>query len=178
MELEDLPGVFALGERLFTAEAWPNLYRTWDEYELVAMFAADGDTCLVAEQDDEIVGFALGTIIEKRRSAWSYGWLVWLSVAPEVRRSSVGSRLVDRLTELFLEQGARMMLVDTDAQNEPALAFFEARGFGNPRGHLYLTRNLAQEMKRTHRGRRAGDGSKKTRKRGVPSPPGGGDHDP
>ena len=39
MELEDLPKVFALGERLFTAEKWPNLYRTWDEYEVIELFA-------------------------------------------------------------------------------------------------------------------------------------------
>ena len=30
MELDDLPAVFKLGERLFTAEKQPNLYRTWD----------------------------------------------------------------------------------------------------------------------------------------------------
>ena len=53
MELEDLPKVYALGEKVFTADKWPNLYRTWDEYEIVDRFAADGETCLVAELDEE-----------------------------------------------------------------------------------------------------------------------------
>ena len=52
MILEDLPKVFALGEKLFTAESWPNLYRTWDEYEPVEFFASEGETCLVAEDED------------------------------------------------------------------------------------------------------------------------------
>ena len=70
MELDDLPGVYRLGERLFTPEKQPNLYRTWDEYELAELFTSDGDFCLVAESGDRVVGFAMGTLIEKRRSAW------------------------------------------------------------------------------------------------------------
>lgn len=144
MELEDLAPVFALGEALFTAEAWPNLYRTWDEYELVDMFASEGETCLVAESEDDgrLLGFVLGTLIEKRRSAWTYGYLVWLAVSPEARRLGVGRRLTEKLTEIFIEMGARMMLVDTDAENEPAIDFFQSQGFRQPRRHVYLTRNL------------------------------------
>lgn len=142
MELEDLPAVFALGERLFTAERWPSLYRTWDEYAVIELFAQDGDTCLVAEIDDRIVGFALGTLIEKRRSAWTYGYLLWLGVDPEAGRSGVGARLVARLTDLFIEAGARMVLVDTDAENDGAISFFEKQGFGNRTAHVYLERNL------------------------------------
>ena len=142
MELEDLPKVFALGERLFTAERWPNLYRTWDEYEVIELFATDGETCLVAECDDQLVGFALGTLIEKRHSAWTYGYLLWLGVNPEVGRQGVASRLVSRLRDLFIDAGARMILVDTDSENHQALAFFREQGFGNETGHVYLEQNL------------------------------------
>ncbi len=142
MELEDLPKVFALGERLFTADKWPNLHRTWDEYEVIELFATDGETCLVAELDDRIVGFALGTLIEKRRSAWNYGYLLWLGVDPEVSRRGVASRLYTRLRDEFIEQGARMILVDTDAENHQAIAFFRGQGFGNETAHVYLEQNL------------------------------------
>ncbi len=142
MVLEDLPKVFALGERLFTAEKWPNLHRTWDEYEVIELFATDGETCLVAEMDDEVVGFALGTLIEKRRSAWTYGYLLWLGVAPEVVRRGVASRLVTRMRDLFIDEGARMILVDTDAENHQAVTFFKQQGFGNETAHVYLEQNL------------------------------------
>jgi hypothetical protein len=44
IELPDLAPVFALGQRLFTAEKWPTLYRSWDQYELVHLFGTNGDT--------------------------------------------------------------------------------------------------------------------------------------
>jgi hypothetical protein len=34
MEIDDLAKVFHLGEKLFKAKKAPNLYRTWDEYEV------------------------------------------------------------------------------------------------------------------------------------------------
>ena len=55
MEIDDLATVFHLGERLFTAREAPNLYRTWDEYEVINLFQADSEYCLVAESDDRIV---------------------------------------------------------------------------------------------------------------------------
>ena len=117
MTIDDLPKVYALGERLFRPEAAPNLYRTWDEYELIDYYSGDGEYCLVAEQDDAIVGFVIGTIIDKRRSSWTYGYLVWLGVEPGLEGRGVARRLVNRLTDLFIEEGVRMMMVDTDAMN-------------------------------------------------------------
>jgi len=144
MTLEDLPVVFALGERLFRAEDSPTLYRTWDEYELVNMFSSDGQFCLVAEHEDLLVGFVTGTVIEKRRSAWNYGYLSWLGVVPEHEGRGIARRLVARLTELFIEEGARIMLLDTEAENTRAIEFFERLGFGNRVEHVYMTRNLTR----------------------------------
>ncbi|MBU0988003.1 MAG: N-acetyltransferase, partial [Proteobacteria bacterium] len=73
MEIDDIAPVFHLGEKLFTARKVPNLYRTWDEYEVVSLYQTDPEYCLVAEIDDTIVGFALGTTITKSSSAWKYG---------------------------------------------------------------------------------------------------------
>ncbi len=143
MELEDLPLVFALGEDIFTAEKWPNLYRTWDEYEVVELFASDGEFCLVAQADEDIIGFALGTFIDKRHSAWSYGYLLWLGVSPGTRGTGVGKRLLNRMTALFIEEGARMMILDTEVENENAVTFFESQGFGNRVEHMYLSKNLS-----------------------------------
>lgn len=145
MSLSDLPGVYALGEVLFSADKWPALYRTWDEYELAVHFASDGETCLVAEQDDRVVGFALGTLLEKRGSAWTYGYLLWLGVDESVGRQGIAGRLFERITEIFIKLGARMIMVDTDAENEPALAFFRSQGFGQETPHVFLSRNLSHD---------------------------------
>ena len=61
MEIDDIPEVFHLGEILFEAQSLPNLYRTWDEFEVVELFLSDPEFCIVAEFEEVMVGFALGT---------------------------------------------------------------------------------------------------------------------
>jgi len=97
----------------------------------------------VAELDGKIVGFALGTTIEKSHSAWKYGHLVWLGVDPRLQRHGVAVKLFSQFRDLMLENGVRMLLVDTEADNLPALFFFRKMGFGSPQEHIYLTLNLA-----------------------------------
>lgn len=143
MELDDISTVYNLGERLFTAKKWQTLYRTWDEYELVDFFLSDGEYCLIAEQNEAIAGFILGTLIEKRRSAWAYGYVVWLGVTPETKGRGIGTKLLARITEIFIRNGARMMLADTELDNTAAVRFFEKEGFGNTVQHVYFSKNLS-----------------------------------
>ena len=147
MELRDVSAVFELGQKLFTAEELPSLYRSWDDHELVALFDTDKETCLVAEVGERLIGFVLGRIMEKPRNAWRYGWLEWLGVDPRYKRSGVASRLLNQLTALFIERDARIMLVDTDAKNHGALSFFRKRGFGQEMRHVYLSQNLEDHPK-------------------------------
>jgi ribosomal protein S18 acetylase RimI-like enzyme len=145
MELKDVAEVFDLGQKLFTAEEWPSLYRSWDDHELAQLFSTEAETCLVAEADGRIVGFALGRVMQKPRNAWRYGWLLWLGVDRRFKRSGVATRLVRQLTGLFIERDARIMLVDTAAKNHSALAFFRRNGFGQEIRHVYLSQNLEND---------------------------------
>lgn len=145
MELEDIPAVYELGENVFTSDRWPQLHRTWDEYEVVEAFMHDRDTSLVALLDDRVIGFALGVLIEKRHSSWVYGYLEWLAVDPDVGRRGVAKMLIKDLRALFIEAGARMLLVDTHADNDGALNFFRGQGFGSEEDHVYLSLNLTHE---------------------------------
>ena len=149
MELDDLAAVFHMGEKLFTARGAPNLYRTWDEYELIELFYGDSDLCLVAEKDERIVGFALGTTIEKERSAWKYGHLVWLGILPEFQRSGLGERIFNHLKDVMAKRGVRIVVVDTEADNLQALRFFRKMGFGKPEEHIYLSLNLSGQKRGT-----------------------------
>lgn len=156
MEIDDLPAAFELGDRVFSADL-PSLYRTWDEYELVDTFSSDGEFCLVADKDDVLVGFTIGSVIRKRRSAWTYGYLSWIAVEPKLSGRGIARRLVSRLTELFIEAGVRMMVVDTDPDNERAVEFFTRLGFGRPVEHVYLTRNLTDLPEYRRRREREGE---------------------
>jgi len=146
MDIDDVAQVFHLGERLFEADRMPNLYRTWDEFEVIELFNGDTENCLVAEAGDQIVGFALGTTVSKSRSAWKYGHLVWLGVDENFQRFGVAERLFQRFRTVMLAQGVRMLIVDTEAENLSALRFFRKMGFGSPQQHIYLSLNLAAEQ--------------------------------
>jgi ribosomal protein S18 acetylase RimI-like enzyme len=156
MEIDDLPAVFHLGEQIFTSETVPTLYRTWDEFEVTSLFNTDPEFCLVAEVDDTTVGFILGTTVTKTKSAWKYGYVVWLAVVPDWQREGLGSRLFDKLAEKMIEDGVRIFLVDTETSNLPALKFFKKKGFANPEEQIYLTLNVKsyQESQRKGRGSR------------------------
>lgn len=157
MDIDDIAAVFHMGEKLFTADKVPNLYRTWDEYEVIELFHADAEKCLVAEVEDKVVGFALGTTIEKSRSAWKYGHLVWMGVEPSVQRLGVGFQLFRHMREIMLADGVRMLMVDTAADNLPGLRFFRKMGFGRPEEHIYLSLNLS-DMQQARRGNHTRNG--------------------
>ncbi len=161
MEIDDVAPVFHLGERLFTASEVPNLFRTWDEYEVINFFQNDSESCLVAEKSDEagsIIGFVLGTTVTKNRSAWKYGYLVWLGVDPAFHETGVGSRLFKRFRDIMVADGARMLLVDSEADNLPALHFFRKMGFGHPQEHIYLALNLDPHRQKRNGRHKNGDG--------------------
>lgn len=142
MTINDLAPAFHLGEKLFTADRWPALYRTWDEFEVVSFYASDTDTCFAATLEDKLIGFALGNVIEKGNSSWRYGYIVWLGVDPDISRKGVGTMLFNAMRDKFIELGVRMILVDTDARNTHAINFFKKTGFDHENKHVYLSMNL------------------------------------
>jgi ribosomal protein S18 acetylase RimI-like enzyme len=148
MHIDDFPVVFHIGEDLFTSEYSPSMYRTWDEYEITTLYNSDSELCLVAELGQDILGFALGTTVEKSNSAWKYGYLVWLGVKPGIQKGGVGSALFKEIKRRMREQGVRMIIIDTDADNEAGIRFFEKQGFGNIQQHVYMTLNLSRKTRR------------------------------
>ena len=147
MQIDDLANVFHLGEKLFTLKEYPTLYRTWDEYEVIDYYTGNPEYCLVALFNGKFAGFLLGSIIAKRNSYRKYGYLVWFGVDEKYQGTGAAEMLYEKYREIMLEEEVRMLIVDTSADNERALAFFTARGFSSPRDHVYLTLNLTEEKK-------------------------------
>jgi len=152
MTIDDLAGVFHLGEKLFTSDYSPSMYRTWDEYEITTLFNSDTELCIVAELNDEVVGFALATTVEKQHSSWKYGYLVWIGTRPGLQKCGAGKRLFDEIKDRLIEQGVRMIIIDTDADNEAGINFFKKQGFDNIQQHVYMTLNLSKARKKHKKG--------------------------
>ncbi len=148
MEIDDVSAVYHLGEMLFTSEEFPILYRTWDPYEVTDYFTSDPDYCFVAESEDRIVGFILATTIEKEGTAWKkYGYLSWIGVDEEFQGTNLGRRLYRRLEERLQEDGVRMVIADTEAENKKAIAFFKTVGFSLSSEHVWLAKTLRRAAK-------------------------------
>lgn len=141
MNIDDVAEVFHLGEKLFTFSTFPNMFRTWDEFEVIDFFSSETEFCLVATRKEKIVGFLLSTIIEKRSSR-KYGYLVWFGVDETVRRKGVASKLFDKMKRIMEKNGVNMIIIDTQADNVEALEFFRKKGFSSPQDHIYLSLNI------------------------------------
>jgi ribosomal protein S18 acetylase RimI-like enzyme len=152
MEIDDISSVYHLGEKLFTSEEFPILYRTWDQYEVTDYFTSDPAYCLVAEADGKIVGFILATTIEKEGTAWKkYGYLSWIGVDDAFQRLNLGLRLYRRLEQTLRRDGVRMMIADTEADNEEAIAFFKTVGFSPASEHVWLAKTLPRAVKQQNK---------------------------
>jgi ribosomal protein S18 acetylase RimI-like enzyme len=148
MSIDDFAEVFHIGEEVFTVDYSQSLYRTWDEYEITTHFNSDNELCLVAESGDRILGFALGTTVEKHNSPWKYGYLVWLGVRLGIQQGGVGSGLFKEIKRRMKEQGVRIIIIDTSADNHPAIRFFQKQGFADTQQHVYMSLNLARKGKK------------------------------
>ena len=64
-----------------------------------------------------------------------------------------------------------MILIDTEADNQQALRFFQKEGFGNPNEHVYLSRNFTRdpEYLKRKRGRTSSSKTRSTTKN-APKP--------
>ena len=119
------------------------LMQFWDENLVLQSYLSDPDFCIVAtlkEQNDteRVVGFAFGTTIEKPRSSWKYGYLVWLGCANDCQGLGLASQIYQTMLELFSQERVRMLMIDTQLNNEGALKFFRKLGFGHDENHVYL----------------------------------------
>jgi ribosomal protein S18 acetylase RimI-like enzyme len=142
MEIDDLYPIYLIGEQIFTTKS-SNLYNFWDEHLVLQSFLSDPEYCVVAtvkEQDKEtVVGFSFGTTIEKPRSSWKYAYLVWLGCSNDYQGLGLASQLYNVMLELFWQQKCRILMIDTQQNNEGALKFFRKLDFGHDEEHVYLS---------------------------------------
>jgi len=146
MVLEDLSKVWHLGEKTFTPSSLQYTYRTWNTDELLSLFNSEPELCLVAEQTktNKIVGFALGTILKRPFSPWTYGYFVWAGVQKRFQKTGVGRRLYRELEKRFKDKGARIIMVDVESNNPAGIRFIKKLGFKEAQTYTWYSKNLEQ----------------------------------
>ncbi len=149
MIIDDLAPAFHLGEKLFTLKTLPNLYRIWDEYEIIDFYNSSSEYCLSAFADEKLVGFLLGTVIEKTKRK-KYGYLVWTGVDKDFVGRGIASMLFEEFRKMMVDEGVSSIVIDTQADNYNALNFFSGKGFKDPRQHVYMTLELTESNASLH----------------------------
>lgn len=146
MALEDLSEVWHLGEKIFTPSSLQFTYRTWNVDELLSLFNSDPELCLVADDisSKKIVGFALGTILKRPFSPWTYGYFLWAGVKKMRQRGGVGRRLYRELEKRFKEKGVRIVIVDVESNNPAGIRFIKKLGFKEAQTYIWYSKNLEQ----------------------------------
>jgi ribosomal protein S18 acetylase RimI-like enzyme len=142
MTIDDLPRVFHIGEEIFTSDRFPFMYRTWDQFEIASLYTTDAEFCVVAERNRKVIGFAMATTIKKLRSAWKYGYVVWLGVKRRYRKHGIGERLYKEVEKRLEQAGIRMIIVDIEQGNDEALNFFKKMGFNVTKQYTWMTKTL------------------------------------
>jgi len=144
MFLEDLSKVWNLGEKTFTPSSLQYTYRTWNVEELISLFNSDPELCLVAEDKklNKIVGFALGTVLKRPFSPWTYGYFIWAGVQKRYQKTGVGRRLYRELERRFRDKGARIVMVDVESNNVAGIHFIEKLGFKEAQTYIWYSKNI------------------------------------
>jgi len=115
----DLPAVVALEARIFSDN--------WSEQSFAEILAEPSWQALVAEVDNEIVGYACWVVIDVESH------LTNIAVEPRHRRKSVAKRLLQHILDSVAKRGCECLLLEVRPSNSVALEFYENHGFE----HLY-----------------------------------------
>ena len=87
-----------------------------------------GGFFLVAELNDELIGFCVGEV-----RAWEFGsppcgWVFALSVSPKTREMGVGQLMLKEMCQRLKKAGVTTLRTMVDRENKLTLSFFRSQG--------------------------------------------------
>lgn len=89
---------------------------------------------IVAEQDDEVIGFIAGHLTRRYHCD---GELQWIGVSAAQRRQGVATEMLRELADWFATYNAHKICVDAQPRNADAVAFYARHG-AQPLNHHWM----------------------------------------
>jgi len=98
---------------------------------LMEIMSSEDKVIFVAKQGQEVVGYAIGSIMENMEifRVRRYGFVVELTVDPDMRRRSVGRKIWNVLRQWFLDQKVDVAQLYVSVLNKTGEAFWQECGF-------------------------------------------------
>ncbi len=90
------------------------------------LLSADGTVCLVAEVDDQVVGFIMGCL---EFDGEVKGHIFTLDVSEDYRRRGIASKLLGSIEKSFLDAGAGSCCLEVHVKNYAALNLYRRNGY-------------------------------------------------
>lgn len=127
IEPGDVPRCAELFAAAFAREPWSEDWNVADATaRLDEVYRTPGAYGLLAEEDGELLGFALGYIERLNREQHFY--LKEMAVAPERQREGIGAALMETLCRNLKEMGITVVYLLT-LRGSPAETFYRKCGF-------------------------------------------------
>jgi ribosomal protein S18 acetylase RimI-like enzyme len=139
MAVDDLPAVYKLGLECYDVTDKP--YNYWTIREVADHVEGSPGLCFVADDDGDVVGFALGA--ESYEVLEDTGHLEWVAVAPSHRRQGIASRLLATAVDAFRELGKSAVVADVASTNAASHALAAGAGFTEGISVTFFTRRLS-----------------------------------
>lgn len=111
----DMPSVLAIEEASFE---FP-----WSEEEFIRCLRQRNCIGMVAERDDEVVGFMIYELHKNRLHLLNF------AVDPELRQQSIGRSMIEKLTSKLSMDRRNRILLEVRETNLDAQLFFKGVGF-------------------------------------------------
>ena len=138
ININDYKDVINLYKQLFDAEKVfdDNIVRTYkvdekEEKKIKKRIKSRKKIFLVAEIDNKIVGLIDGYVIENIYYKEKVSYLDHLCVDKKYRKNEIGSKLIEKFTEVSKKKGAKYIKLNAFENNIPAISLYNKYGFDN-----------------------------------------------
>lgn len=133
----DFDEIFKLAKQLYEAELPFDKNLNKDYYnskkskkDLKKLISSRQRTFLVAEKDNNIVGYVDGYLIDKERTYINkVAYLDHLCVDVEFRKQGIGKLLIDEFTKIMKGKDAKFIKLNAFEDNIPAISMYKKENF-------------------------------------------------
>jgi ribosomal-protein-alanine acetyltransferase len=127
MEIEIETATTKLLDKLYEIEKLSFQKEAFTKRQIAYLLTDYNAIALVAQVDNEVVGFAIGRIDVARRTL--YGHIFTIEVLPSHRRKGIAEKLLKDLEALFKEKGAVESRLEVREDNTSAISLYQKLGY-------------------------------------------------
>jgi ribosomal-protein-alanine acetyltransferase len=119
-QIRHLDKLYEIEKECFETEAF-------SKQQIAGLLAYYNSISLVAKENDNIVGFIIGTVRFERNALT--GHVLTVDVSPACRKKGVGAKLLRKMESLFREKGVRVCRLEVREDNVAALSLYRKLGY-------------------------------------------------